>query len=428
MSAVFSTPVAAVLLAVELLLFEWKPRSFVPVALASAAAGTLRIYVLGAEPLFPVAAHGSLPAYLTLFAFAAGIAAGALSGALTKLVYAFEDFFPRLRLHWMWWPAIGGAAVGVIGLVEPRVLGVGYELIGSLLRGDVPAQAAASILICKALAWSFALGSGTSGGVLAPLLMLGGCLGALEAGVIPGHDRAVWAAVSMAAVMGGTMRAPLTAMVFALELTHDIGLLPLLMAACVGAHAFTVLVLPRSILTEKVARRGHHITREYSVDTLALARVREVMDREIPSIAATVSARELAERISRHDPLLSRRQATVLLDGQGLLAGIITRGDLVGALADEDASLRSVLECGTPAPLVVCYPDELLREVIGRMLANDVGRLPVVDRDDARRVVGYLGRASLLAAEARRFEEENVREATLGPARAAPRTDGVKGT
>ncbi len=222
MSAVFATPVAAVLLAVELLLFEWKPRSFIPVTVAAIVASALRVPLLGAGPIFPIPAHGSISGSELLFAAGVGVLAGFGSGALTNLVYACEDFFQKLPLHWMWWPAMGAVVVGLGGFFEPRVLGVGYDTIHGLLRGDMIGVAVISLMVVKAIVWSVALGSGTSGGVLAPLLILGGALGALAAQWIPVGDAGLWAMTGMAAMMGGTMRSPLTATIFAVELNTGI--------------------------------------------------------------------------------------------------------------------------------------------------------------------------------------------------------------
>ncbi|MBV8859509.1 MAG: chloride channel protein [Acidobacteria bacterium] len=414
MSAIFASPVAAVLLAVELLLFEWRPRSFIPVAVAAAVAGALRVPLMGAGPIFPVTPHAALGGVGLLFAFAVGIAAGLASGLLTTLVYAFEDLFERLPIHWMWWPALGGLFVGIGGFFEPRVLGVGYDTIHGLLRGEIVGAALVGLLIGKSLVWSVALGSGTSGGVLAPLLIMGGALGAFESRFIPVGDAGLWAIISMAAMMGGTMRSPLTAMVFTLELTHDLNLLPGLLVGSIAAHALTVLLLRRSILTEKVARRGYHVTREYGVDPLTALRVEEVMDRDVPTVPATMKVSELSEGIARHDPRLTKRQGIPILDGEGLLVGIITRGDLLRALErglDGDAT---VLEAGS-GNLIVTYPDEVLQEAVVKMLRGDIGRLPVVDRQDPRRLVGYLGRAGVMAARVRQHEEEYVREQGLFP-------------
>ena len=257
MSATFASPVAAVLLAVELLLFEWKPRSMIPVALASVTAAAARRYIIGLGPLFPVPHH---PVFIGPQGLAAcvlaGLLAGVLSMLLTAAVYACEDGFQRLPIHWMWWPALGGLAIGLGGLIFPQALGVGYDTIQSLLTGDVPRQIILGILLVKSAIWAISLGSGTSGGVLAPLLMMGGALGGLEAMFLPHEGAGFWPLVSMGAILGGTMRSPFTGIIFTLELTHDVNILLPLMLATVIAHGFTVLTLKRSILTEKVARRA----------------------------------------------------------------------------------------------------------------------------------------------------------------------------
>ncbi len=282
MSATFASPLAATMLAVELLLFEWKPRSLVPVAAASIVAYAARQTLLGPGPLFPVPPH---PAYAGLGGLAGclvmGIAAGLLSIALTKILYFTEDSFAKLPVHWMWWPSIGGIAVGVGGWLFPSALGVGYENIGALLNGQATMHLIIGVLVVKSLIWTISLGSGTSGGVLAPLLMIGAALGALATGILPAEGLGFWPLVCMAAVLGGTMRAPFTAVVFGLELTGDVHMLVPLLLASVAAHAVTVLALPRSILTEKIARRGFHLSREYIVDPLEILLVRDVMDTKI---------------------------------------------------------------------------------------------------------------------------------------------------
>ena len=411
MSAIFASPMASVLLAVELLLFEWKPRSFIPVSAAAIVASALRVPLLGSGPIFPVVPHAPLGGEALVFALLVGLIAGLGSGLLTSLVYGFEDLFAKLPIHWMWWPVIGGLAVGIGGLVDPRVLGVGYDTIHLLVAGKLLGFAALGLLVGKALVWSFALGSGTSGGVLAPLLMMGGALGAFGAPYIPAGDASLWAMVGMAAMMGGTMRSPLTAIAFALELTHDLNALPALLVGSVAAHGVTVLLLKRSILTEKVARRGHHLVREYSVDPFEIHRVEEVMDRNVATVPDGMAVEELLRRIAAGDPALSRRQGTPIVDGAGNLVGIITRSDLMRAMERRRAGEadRTVREAGS-TNVIVGYPDELLRDAVRRMIENDIGRLPIVERENPRRLAGYLGRSSVVGARVRGFEEEHVRE------------------
>src|SRR6516162_8488866 len=409
MSAVFATPIAATLLAVELLLFEWRPRSFIPVATASVVAWLLRAPLMGAGPIFPVTPHNSLGWQAIIMAVGIGVAAGFGSGLLTGLVYRCEDAFLKLPIHWMWWPAIGAIFVGIGGWIDPRVLGVGYDLIHGLLRGEIIGSALIGLLIGKSLVWSIALGSGTSGGVLAPLLMMGGALGAAAATLIPLGDHGLWATIGMAAMMGGTMRSPLTAMIFTLELTQDLNLLPGLLVGCIAAHGVTVLLLRRSILTEKVARRGYHVMREYSVDPLTMVPVGEVMDKNAPTIPATMPVMELSDRIAQRDPQVTRHEGLLIVDENQLLAGIITRGDILRALEQGDKNGTTVIEAGSH-DLIVSFPDEVLHEAATKMLRNNIGRLPVVSRRDLHRIVGYLGRSNLMAAHLRQLEEEHVRE------------------
>jgi len=408
MSATFASPVAAVALAVELLLFEWKPRSLVPVALASASAAAARRYVIGLGPLFLAPAHPLFigPAGLVGCALA-GLAAGALSVVLTGPVYAAEDVFARLPLHWMWWPAIGGLVVGVGGLVFPEALGVGYDTIGALLQGQVAGRIIIGLLLVKSVVWSVSLGSGTSGGVLAPLLLMGGALGGVEALVLPDEGTGFWPLVSMGAILGGTMRSPFTGIVFALELTHDVNMLLPLLVSVTLAHGFTVLALRRSILTEKVSRRGYHLSREYAVDPLEILFVREVMRRNVVALPASMELAALrAER--------PRRQLLCpVVDTDRRLVGVVTRRDLDGLLtfagSDSDVRVGALVR---PDP-IVAYPDEPLRAVVYRMAETGRTRFPVVERGEGRRLLGMIALSDLLEARVRGLEAERRRERVL---------------
>lgn len=396
MSAIFATPVAAVLLAVELLLFEWKPRSFIPVASASAVAGALRVPLMGAGPVFATRAHPPLALLGLAGALVLGLIAGFGSGGLTRLVYASEDLFAKIPVHWMWWPALGGIVVGLGGLLYPRALGVGYDVIRDLLNARVIGVFLLGLLLTKAVIWAIALGSGTSGGVLAPLMIMGGALGALVGPWLPGADPGVWAALGMGAMLGGTMRAPFTAIAFMVEVTHDINLLPALLVACVAADAVTVLLMKRSILTEKMARRGHHVMREYIVNPLHLMRVAEVMETDVPTVPASLPVEGLFQRLADEDPVIARRQEWAVVDDAERLVGLVTRGDLVRALEREESEAATLSDLGSRR-MVVTYDDELLEEATAKMIAHDIGRLPVVDRHDPTRLVGLLGRAGVMA-------------------------------
>ena len=409
MAAIFAAPMAAVLLAVELLLFEWRPSSFIPVAVAATIGAALRVPLLGAGPVFPIAAHAALPLAGLGAALLVGLVAGAASAALTGLVYACEDGFAKIPIHWMWWPAIGGIAVGLGGLIAPRALGVGYDVIRDLFAGNIIGAAAVALLAAKAVMWSVALGSGTSGGVLAPLLMMGGAIGALESTIIPGGDPGLWAVISMAAMMGGTMRSPLTAIIFLLELTHDTNLLGGLLIACAAAHGVTVLVMRRSILTEKVARRGHHVQREYSVNPLSRFRVGDVMRATVRTLPAEMRIDGIFRRLVHDDPELGRDHAWPLVADGGRLVGILTRGDMLRAFEEDHDAEPTALEAGTSV-LTVAHPDELLDEAMNAMIMRSVKQLPIVDRNDPQRVIGMVDGNVIAAVWSELHDEDHRRE------------------
>jgi CIC family chloride channel protein len=412
MSATFAAPVAATLLAVELLLFEWKPRSLIPVALASATAAGARHYLIGSGPLFPVPAHPDFVGPVGLLGCVLlGLLAGGLSTLLTAAVYASEDAFHRLPIHWMWWPAIGGVVVGIGGLIFPEALGVGYSVIGDLLQGDATTQVILGVLLVKSVIWAVALGSGTSGGVLAPLLMMGAALGAMFAHVLPDEGAGFWPLVGMGAILGGTMRAPLTGIVFSIELTHDINMLmPLLVGAFI-ADGFTVLVLRRSILTEKVSRRGYHLSREYSVDPLEILIVREVMRTNIAALPATMTPQDLAQRLHAQRDQHGQRLYPVVDDDNHLL-GVATRADVRQLIDVQGDATQGISDLIRTEP-VVAYADEPLRSVAHRMAESGLTRFPVVERDNERTLVGMVSLSDLLKGRAMNLEAERRRERVL---------------
>ena len=431
MAATFGTPIAAVLLAVELLLFEWKPRSLVPVVIASAVAALFRgIFAgnpalsLGPDPLFPIVPLHAAPSVTTLvMSMPVGLIAGLLALVLTMAVYAAEDAFQHLPIHWMWWPAIGGVAVGIGGYFEPRALGVGYANIDELLKGHYLLWPIITLIVVKGLIWSISLGSGTSGGVLAPLLTIGAALGAIEHTLgLPGGDRTLWPLVSMAAVMGGTMRSPLTGVLFALELTHDVNALLPLLIACTFAHMLTVLAMKRSILTEKVARRGFHVSREYSVDPLELLSLADIMSTELVTVPASLPVRSLLDQyfLGGGD---RRHPSYPVVDEKGELQGVLTRTNLleewvVGALGRSDSRASSTgpviaFDLIHREP-ITAFPWESARIAAERMAEHGVGRLIVVDADNPTKPVGMVTRSDLLKPRARMVEAEGRRERVIG--------------
>jgi chloride channel protein, CIC family len=417
MTAVFATPVAAVLLAVELLLFEWRPRSMIPVALAACSAETVRealahAGLLRAAPLFAMSAHGSLGASVTGGAALVGLACGGLAWVMTRCVYGAEDLFGLLPLHWSWWPAIGGLFVGIGGLIDPRVLGVGYATIGAELAGGLALGALAALLLVKLAVWSIALGSNTSGGILAPLLMLGAALGGLLGAVLPGAGEGTWALIGMAGAMAGVMRSPFTSIVFALELTHDVNALLALLVACTIAHLVSVLTLKRSILTEKIARRGYHVTREYEVDPLHALQVADVMARDVLSVQPQTSIKELYDRLPEGS--FGRRQRLYpVIDNDGDLVGVVAFSDVLTARRSS-----APIEVGEIARQpIIAFVDETLRDVADRMVSTGHGVLAVTDRKEPRRLMGMVSQFDLLKAHERLLIEERHRERPLGPRR-----------
>ncbi|MDI3258816.1 MAG: chloride channel protein [Sinobacteraceae bacterium] len=415
MAATFNAPFASILLAVELLLFEWRPRSYLPVAAAVCVATVLRMALLGSGPIFPVPVAAPLltPGEYLLCAVA-GLSGGLLAWLATGLVYFSEDTFKKLPIHWMWWPALGGLVIGAGGLIEPRALGVGYDVIQTFLAGQASVALILGILIVKTLIWSLSLGSGTSGGVLAPVFMIGAALGASLAHVFPHVAPGFWALVCLAAVVGGVMRSPLTGVIFALELTHDwSAILPLTISAS-SAYALSVLVLRRSVLTEKVARKGFHLTREYSIDPLEVLLVREVMQRDFISFRlATALSEAAAGFAASHRKLrdaLNRQRIYPVLDEDGMLRGIVTRRDMLdAALSGGTAPIESIM---LREP-VVCYPDMTLREAANLLAERRVTRVVVVERQTPRKVIGLLTVVQLLEGRLRDLEEERVQERVL---------------
>jgi CIC family chloride channel protein len=416
MSATFNTPIAGVILAIELLLFEFKSRSFIPLVIASTLATAIHMQLLGAGPMFSVASMDfgvprALPFYLVL-----GVLCGIAAVVFSKALYWVEDQFEKLPIDHLWWPAIGALGLGIIGYFVPRVLGVGYDTIGDILNANLALKLLIVVMIAKAVALIVSLGSGTSGGLLAPMFMssaaMGGAYAMLMNRLFPaaGLSPGAFAVVAMGAVFGAASRATFTFIIFAFEITRDYNsVLPLMMVSVI-ADGIAMLFMPRSsIMTEKLARRGLYIHQDYETDVLQQVAVAETMDREPQTIPSGTSIAELAERIAKHDPAVTRHQGLIVVDADGSLEGIITRSDILRSLEQDPAGSMTVLEAGR-RDVVVTYPDEILHEASAKMLRHKIGRLPVVDRGNPRKIVGYIGRQGIMEARVRRLEEEHVRE------------------
>ena len=409
MTAIFGTPVAAVLLAIEVMLFEWKPRSFVPVVISSIVAIAWRPWLVGAWPLFPHTGVPALPWWGLALCAGVGVLSGLQSALTTGALYWFEERFEKLPIHWMWWPALGGVVVGIGGLIDPAALGVGYDNIQALIQGTVVLHAAVTLLLVKAIIWVVALASGTSGGTLAPLLIMGGAVGVLEAHLLPLGDAGFWALLSMAAVLGGTLRCPLTATVFAVELTGDLRLMPAVIIACATSFAVTVLLMRRSILTERLARRGRHLTYEYTVDPFEVMRVSEIMAHPVHTLPSSLSMQETVTFFDVESGV-KRHRSYPVLDDDGRVVGMVSRSDVLRWARQGGQRGETLGERLGAAAVPVGYPDEPVGELADRMVAANVGRLPIVARTTGK-LVGLVSTRDLLGvrAHAARLERERAR-------------------
>lgn len=413
MAAVFSAPISSVLLAIELLLFERRARSLIPVALAAVIGTGVRYVLEGNEPIFamPTVATPTLSAVATYIVM--GVITGVVSVGITKLTYAIEDGFEKLPIHWMWWPALGGVVVGAVGYVMPATLGVGYTNIAALIAGQIGFAGMLSLCLMKLLSWSVALGSGTSGGTLAPLFTvgsaMGGVLGVLCVQYLPWLqvDPRVAALVCMAAIFAGASRAFLTSVVFAFETTQQPhGLLPLL-GACAAAYLVSGLLMRNTIMTEKIVRRGVRVPAEYTADYLERISVGEACSRDVVSLAATQTLDDVRAWLAT-EAAPAKHQGFPVIDAQGCLLGVVTRRDRLRADADAAHTVQSLLH----RPSIVVREDHTLRDAADHMVQADVGRLVVVARDG--RMVGIVTRGDLLKAHAQRLREAHEASRHLG--------------
>lgn len=392
MTAIFGTPLAAVLLAVEVLLFEWKPRSFVPVVVAVLVSFAWRPMIIGVGPLFPFL--GAAPAGIWPIAAAIGIGVlvGLQSVVLSKTLYWVEDLFHLLPVHWMWWPAIGAIVVGVGGILDPLVLGAGYQNIQSLLDGTFVLKAALLLLFLKATVWLAALGSGTSGGVLAPLLILGGAAGYIVGHLLPG-SLGLWAMLGMAGIMSGAMRAPLTGTLFACELTGHFDALVLSIASAGAAYGVSVLIMQRSILTEKISRRGRHVLQEYTVDSLDFLQASQIMTSPAQMLSGEMNIAAVYQFFSNSP----RHRSYPVVDSNGCLLGLASRNDSLRWQRQDLPLEGNLSEHVSDASLPVAYLDTPVGVIADLIIESGMGRIPIVDRE-SREVLGIVSRHDLLKA------------------------------
>jgi H+/Cl- antiporter ClcA len=418
MAATFSTPIAGVILAIELLLFEFKPRSFIPLVIASAVATVTRFQLVGSGPMFYVDSLNFDIERNAVYFIALGILCGVGAIIFTKALYWTEDQFDKLHIDSLWWPGIGALGLGVIGFFIPRVFGVGYDTISDILNNNIALNILLLLMIFKSVALLVSLGSGTSGGLLAPMFMasaaMGGAFAMVVNHLIPGANLSpgAFALVAMGAVFGAAARSTFAFIVFSFEITRNYDAMLPLMLVGVIASAIALSFMKNSIMTEKLARRGIHVYQEYDTDILKLTRVRDVMDKDPTVIYSDEKISDLADKIIGNGLKYNSHKAYPVLDEKDNLVGIVTQGDLLKAV-DQNQSGRTVMEiAGTN--LVVTYPDETVFDAASKILKHNVGRLLVVEKENPRKLVGYLGRANILSSRLKQIEEESVLEKKSG--------------
>jgi chloride channel protein, CIC family len=415
MAATFNCPMSATLLAVEILLFEWKPRSLVPVAIACVTAGAVRRLLLGPQSLLQMVPTGA-PVYHSamLGALTMGIIAAFVAAGLSKAVHFFETMFEHLPIHWMWWPAIGGVVVGLCGYIFPESLGVGYSVIQQLISGDTAWKLLAGILIIKSLSWAFSLGSNTAGGILAPLLMIGGALGAALGHLMPIMSTGAWVLVGMCAVLSAAIGAPLTSAMLALELTHNGGLMLPVLLSCVAAYAVSVLVMPRSMLTENLSRRGLHLSREFGADPLEAILVSQAMHTSVFALPEDATRKDAADWLRKMDERGSEawshwQRIFPLVDSEGRMTGTLTRAQMIAAARKEDLSTPLAVDANRNPQTV--SPVTTLRACAMSMAESKLTSYPVVSADG--KLLGVMTISDLLKGRSEEAHRESDRERVL---------------
>lgn len=422
LAATFNTPIAAMVFAIELLLFEFRTRSFVPLAISCTVATGIYIQIFGAEPIFtvPQTTFGH-PINLVFFLFL-GVICGGVGIALTRSLYWLEDIFHRLPINTYFHPAIGGLFVGVVGYLVPTLLypgvdvfGPGYYLIENILNAQYPVMFLVILLVAKSAVWLVSLGSGTSGGTLAPIFMIGAIVGSLF-GVVVTHlfpDMGLvplaFAMAGMAAVFGSSTNATFASVIFVFEITQSYeSILPVLITSVI-ADAIVTHWLPTSILTEQLRRAGILVHQEYEANVLNVIPVSSVMDKDPVIVPETMPVLNLIEGIKEGVPELTRHYGIFVINDNKELTGIITRSVILRSLAEVDET--AIVSDIAHQDLIITYPDESVEVAMARMLKADVGRLPVVSRENSRQILGYLSRANVIGAHMQRLLDETQLEA-----------------
>ncbi|MFL5744868.1 MAG: chloride channel protein [Niastella sp.] len=403
MSAIFGSPVAAIFLAIELLLFEFSPRSIIPVALACITGAAGHHLLFEAGPVFPSPVMES-PSNMALITYSIiGIAIGLLAAGVTKIVYLIEDAFEKLPVHWAWWPAIGGLAVGLVGYFAPYTLGVGYENITHVLSGQMTLQLIVSLAVMKFISWAIALGSGTSGGTLAPLLTIGGATGAAlgiaAMAIFPqaGINVSMAALIGMSAMFAGASRALLTSIIFAIETTgQENALLPLL-AGCIAAYIVSYFLMENTIMTEKIARRGVKTPDIYQPDVLEKITVEQVLS-DATVINGDTSVKEV--RIFLEQQKDQQRNYYIVVNNEGIFKGIVSASNLFSMHHEITQPIQTLIK----RKATVISPRNTLKTAVQLMASENVDVLPVVDRTN-NSVLGVLSYKDILSGYRQMAEE-----------------------
>lgn len=406
MSAIFGSPIAAVFLAVELLLFEFSPRSIIPVALACITGAAGHHLLFGSEPVFAIRHLIATPSNTALGIYSImGFVVGILSVLVTKVVYLIEDGFEHLPVHWMWWPAIGGLAVGVIGYFAPHTLGVGYENITNVLSGELTISFVLSLCLLKFLSWAIALGSGTSGGTLAPLLTIGGATGVLLGSVVihffpnSGVTLSLAALVGMSAMFAGASRALLTSIIFALETTGQSNALLPLLAGCAASYLVSFFIMENTIMTEKIARRGVKTPHSYEPDILEKITVEQVIKENGIVLSEDTTVKEVKEWLSKEPDYNSNY--FIISDTEGEYKGILSSSSIFSSLKDEDSRVGALIKRKNISVDV----GSSLRAAVEIMAKENMDVLPVVSKDSKSSIIGILSYREIIASYKKNMDE-----------------------
>ncbi|MDP4265267.1 MAG: chloride channel protein, partial [Bacteroidota bacterium] len=404
MAAIFGSPIAAIFLAIELLLFEFSPSSIIPVALACITGSAAHHLLFEGGPVFSmpfIAPPGNtaLAAYSVV-----GLVMGLLSAIVTKLVYFIEDIFEKLPLHWMWWPAIGGIAVGIAGYFIPRTMGVGYDNIIDILSGKLATSLIFSLCLVKFISWAVALASGTSGGTLAPLLTIGGASGSLLGMIIlflfphSGVTLPLAALVGMSAMFAGASRALLTSIIFAIETTGQSNALLPLLAGCIASYFVSFLLMENTIMTEKIARRGIRTPHSYEPDLLDKTLVEEVATENGTVLSEKNSIKEIRDWLNANKQ--EQRNYYIVVSDEGMFRGIISSSNLFSMHHPVQNRIATLIK---RKPVAITNGNSL-KTAVEVMAKENIDVLPVLS-NSRNRIIGILSYKDILSRYGHRTED-----------------------